>query len=277
MGALSGRVLSRGMRYNRAMSDAPAARRALITGAAKGIGLATARRLAAEGARVAMLDVDADALSATATALGALPLHADVADEAAVERAVAEVVEAWGGLDVVVPNAAIQVDDDDRVDRLALAAWQRTLDVNLTGAFLAAKHGVRAMRGGGVVVFTGSPAGHYAIARGMHAYSASKAGIYGLVKVMAADLAADGIRVNNVLPGWIDTHRVVDLAEAEARERGIPVARVYEEQAAAVPMRRFGTASEVADAVAFLASSRASYITGTNVRVDGGWCLDPVG
>ena len=232
-------------------------RRALVTGAAKGIGLATARRLAADGARVAMLDVD----EVSHVPPGGIALRADVADEAAVEQAVGEVVGAWGGLDVVIPNAAVQLEGDDRVDRLSLEAWQRTLDVNLTGAFLTAKHGVRALGRGGVVVFTASPAGHYAIARGMHAYSASKAGVFGLVKVMAADLAADGIRVCGVFPGVTDTPmNAAFLADAPARDALL----------SAVPLGRAGSAEEVAAVIAFLASDEASYATGAVWTVDGG-------
>ena len=232
-------------------------RRALVTGAAKGIGLATARRLAADGARVAMLDVD----EVSRVPPGGMALRADVADETAVEQAVGEVAEAWGGLDVVIPNAAVQLEGDDRVDRLSLEAWQRTLDVNLTGAFLTAKHGVRALGRGGVVVFTASPAGHYAIARGMHAYSASKAGIFGLVKVMAADLAAEGIRVCGVFPGVTDTPmNAAFLADAPARDAML----------AAIPLGRAGNPDEVAEVITFLASDKASYATGAVWTVDGG-------
>jgi NAD(P)-dependent dehydrogenase (short-subunit alcohol dehydrogenase family) len=237
-----------------------AGKRALITGAAKGIGLATARRLAAEGARVGLLDIDAAALREAAIP-GALLLEADVADEAAVEQAVAEVVTAWSGLDIVVPNAAVQLDADDRVDRLDLAAWRRTLDVNLTGAFLAAKHGVRALEPGGVVVFTASPAGLYGIARGLHAYSASKAGVHGLVKVMAADLAADRIRVCGVFPGVTETPmNAAFLADAPARDALLST----------VPLGRAGSPEEVAAVIAFLASDDASYATGAVWTVDGG-------
>ncbi len=177
-------------------------RRALVTGGASGIGRATVERLLAEGARLASLDLESEAPE------GALALLGDVADEDAVERAFAEALGAFGGLDVVVVNAATQlVGEDNRADRLDRAVWQRTLDVNLTGAFLTAKHGVRALleSRGGSVVFTASPAGIYGIAPGLDAYSASKAGVYGLVRVLAADYAGDGIRVNGVLPGLTET------------------------------------------------------------------------
>jgi len=153
-------------------------KRALVTGAARGIGRATAERLAAEGARVALLDVDADALAQAAPAVGrgSIALEADIRDEGVLCDAVERASAALGGLDVIVANAAIQlVGSDDRADRLDREVWQETVDVNLTGAFLTAKYGARALltSGGGAIVFIASPAGTHGIARGLQAYSAS--------------------------------------------------------------------------------------------------------
>ncbi len=241
-------------------------RRALVTGAASGIGRATAERLAAEGARVGVLDVDGDAAAAVASALGAaaLALEADVADEEAVERAFAEACAAWGGLDVVIANAATQLTGhDDRADRLALATWKRTVDVNLTGAFLTLKHGSRALLpgDGGAIVCTGSPAGHYGIAPGLDAYSASKAGVAGLVRVAAIDFAPHGIRVNGVLPGITETPMNHWWLEDDGARQ---------EMAARIPLGRPAQPHEVAAVIAFLASDEAAYVTGALWTVDGG-------
>ena len=235
-----------------------AGRRALVTGAASGIGRAIAQRLADDGAQVASVDVDGPAPA------GMLSLTADVTDERALEAAVRYAVEEFGGLDVVIANAAIQLQGaDDRADRLALDVWRRTLEVNLTGAFLTVKHGARALlaSGGGAIVCVGSPAGHYGIAPGLDAYSASKAGVAGLVRVTAIDFAEHGIRVNGVLPGITRTpmnHWWMDD----------PVAR--ERTADAIPIKRPAEPEEIANVVAFLASEEASYVTGALWSVDGG-------
>jgi NAD(P)-dependent dehydrogenase (short-subunit alcohol dehydrogenase family) len=241
-------------------------KRALVTGAARGIGLATAERLAAEGARVALIDVDLQALADAAASVGpdAVALHADVRDEDALRSAVEHAATALGGLDIVVPNAAIQlVGADDRADRLDRAVWQETVDVNLTGAFLTAKHGARALlaSGGGAVVCIASPAGTHGIARSLQAYSASKAGLIGLVRAMAADYAAEAIRVNAVLPGITETPMNRWWTDDDA---------MREQVLAPVPLGRAARAEEIAAVVAFLASDDASYVTGALWTVDGG-------
>src|SRR5919201_4293522 len=193
----------RAHRLRGAMTLGLPGKRALVTGAARGIGAAVAERLAAEGARVALLDVDP-----VRPAPDSIAIQADVSDEASVEAAVSDAVTAFGGLDLLVVNAATQlIGRDAGIDGIELDTWQETLGVNLTGAFLTAKHGVRALleNDGGAVVCVGSPAGELAIAPELGAYSASKAGMVGLIRAMAAAYARRGIRVNGVLPGITDT------------------------------------------------------------------------
>jgi NAD(P)-dependent dehydrogenase (short-subunit alcohol dehydrogenase family) len=235
-------------------------KRALVTGAGRGIGLAAAERLAGEGARVALLDLD----PGTGAGPGELRLVADVSDEDALAGAVGEAVGAFGGLDIVVANAAVQLTDrEGPAHELDVDVWRRTLEVNLTGAFLTAKHGIRALRasGGGAVVCVGSAAGSVGIAPGLDAYSASKAGLAGLVRVMAADYAREGIRVNGVLPG---------IAETPMNAWWTQDARLRAEVLRPVPMARAAQPHEIAAVIAFLASDEASYVTGALWAVDGG-------
>jgi 3-oxoacyl-[acyl-carrier protein] reductase len=241
-----------------------AGKRAIISGAASGMGLAAAERFAAEGARVALLDVDEAATTAAAERIGpaALATPADVRDEDAVRAAVARAVTELGGLDVVVGNAGVQLaGQDDRAERLSLDVWRRTLDINLTGMFLVCKHGIDALlaEGGGAVVCTCSPTGLFGCAPGYDAYSASKGGVAGLVRVLAADYAGAGIRVNGVVPGYMDTPMTDWVTPQE-----------HDALLATIPLGRAGRPEEVAAVMAFLASDDASYVTGALWAADGG-------
>jgi NAD(P)-dependent dehydrogenase (short-subunit alcohol dehydrogenase family) len=239
-------------------------KRALVTGAGSGIGRAIAERFVAEGARVALLDRSQEALDAVARTLGpaAAVIKADVTREDEVEQALRGCVDELGGLDVVVANAGVlRADRDDRADRLDADAWREIVEINLTGAFLTCKHGIRALleSGGGSVVLTASPTGLYGLAPGLDAYSSSKAGVYGLMRVLANDYAREGIRVNGVIPGYTHTPMTnwVTPADAETLLRGIPLGRA-------------GEPEEVAAVMAFLASDQAPYVTGAVWAADGG-------
>ncbi|MBS1861714.1 MAG: SDR family oxidoreductase [Actinobacteria bacterium] len=244
-------------------------KRTLVTGAGGGIGRATALRFASEGARVALLDVNEEAIGETAELLDTvdgqtIDLLADVSQEPQVAAAIDRVLAEWDGLDVVVANAGIELQGRDAaVDALDLEVWQSIVDVNLTGMFLTCKHAVRALRaaGGGALICTVSPTSLYALGPGEHAYSASKAGVYGLMRVMAADYAGEGIRVNGVMPGFTATP-MNDPVIANPGE--------LEEVLANVPLKRPGTAEEVAAAMVYLASDEAAYCIGGTIVVDGG-------
>lgn len=244
-------------------------KRTIITGAGSGIGRAAALRFSLEGAKIGVLDINEAGAQETAQLIRnsggeAEVLIADVTQEEQVESAVASCVEKWDGLDILIANAGIElVDKDNRVDQLELEVWQKTIDVNLTGIFLSCKHGIRALlgSGGGSVVCTTSPTALYGIAKGQDAYSASKAGVYGLIRIMAAEYGREAIRVNGVMPGYTKTpltHWVSEEHEKEFVEN-------------IVPLGKAGRPEDVATVMAFLASDEAAYTTGAIWVCDGGW------
>ena len=244
---------------------------ALVTGGASGIGRATALAFAREGARVAVADIMQDAAQRTVTeieAMGgqALAIACDVTDDDAVKAMIAATVDAFGGLDCAFNNAGIapyQVNaGGQKIADVAPEAWRRLIDVNLTGVWLCLRHEVAQMRAqgsGGVIINTASILGLIGSATSS-AYVAAKHGVVGLTKVAAADHAEDNIRVNAVCPGYIET----PMTEETMRRRG---GRIM----ARVPMARMGTAGEIAEAVVWLCSPKASFVTGVSWAVDGGY------
>jgi NAD(P)-dependent dehydrogenase (short-subunit alcohol dehydrogenase family) len=237
----------------------------LVTGAASGIGLASAAALAREGALVMLSDVDEQVgkdVAAKIRSEGGETLFraADVTDEAQVEALVAESVASFGRLDAALNNAGV-LGPLGAVADLALDDWRRTLDVNLTGVFLCMKHELRAMRkaGRGAIVNTASAAGVLATPS-MAAYTASKHGLLGLTKTAALENARAGVRVNAILPGAVDTPMLDILARGPVGEQAIRANQ---------PGGRPGTPEEIAEAVVWLCSDRASFVSGTSLAVDG--------
>jgi len=243
-------------------------RRAIVTGASSGIGRATAVRLAREGARVGLIARGREGLDAVAAEIGpdaeVLVLPADCTDETSIAGAIDAAAAAFGGLDIVVSNAGIELlGQDDRVDRLDVDIWRRLIRNNLDGQFLACKHGARHLlkAGGGAMVLLGSNCGFLGMATNEPAYSASKGGVFAMMRVMAIDYARHGIRVNMVLPGFIDTPMNGPVM-ADPKELAY-----WSDQ---IPIGRAGTSEECASAILWLASDAASYCIGTALTVDGG-------
>ena len=246
------------------MSGGLEGRRALITGASRGIGRATAEALAAEGARVAInyarSDAEAAATAEAIVAQGGVAeiVKADVADAPAVAAMFDHLKQRWGGIDILVNNAAVT--HDGFLMMLSENAWDSVLATNLRGPFLCARHAVRSMIAGrwGRIVNVVSPAGLVG-KDGAANYAASKGGLLSMGKSLAREVARYGITVNAVCPGLVDTKLIASMPQ-EMREQFVRQ----------IPLNRFGTPQEVADAVAFLVSDRARYITGATLTVDGG-------
>ena len=242
--------------------------RALVTGAASGIGRATAMLLAGRGAAVACLDVNADGLAETAAAIGerALPIPCDVTDLAAVEAAVSQAAADLGGLDAVA-NVAGVGDFTGDVAEIAPEEWARVLAVNLTGPFHVSRAAIPHLRaaGGGAIVNVSSQFGLVGCLASP-AYCASKAGLIGLTRAMAIDHTEEGIRVNCVCPGPVDTPMLAwtdATPELTARERGRTQGRNLS--------GRSGRPEEIAATIAFLLSDDVGFMSGSVVAVDGAW------
>ncbi len=238
---------------------------AIIAGASRGIGAATARAFAAAGAGVVLAARDAAALTAVAREIGeaggeALAVPTDVGDPAAVERLVRTAVETYGRLDAAFNNAAGGGHLPKPLADVAVEEFDSAFRVNLRGVFLCMKYEIPAMLAGsgGAVVNMSSTAGLRGVP-GLAAYSATKHGIIGLTQIAALDYARRGVRVNAIAPGPILSERLAALPE-EHRE---PIER-------SVPMQRIGRTEEVANAVVWLCSDQASFITGETVAIDGG-------
>ena len=252
----------------------PTEKVALVTGAARGIGLATAKRFLAEGWRVALLDIQAELLRDAVAGLGAglgdrsgtLALHCDVSDTEQVAAATDELAQRFGRLDALVNNAGIAAFAP--LMGTTEADWKRILDVNLTGPFLCTKAAVPLLRkagGGAVVNVTSISAVRASTLRS--AYGTSKAGLAHLTKQLAVELASFGIRVNAVAPGPVDT----------AMAKAVHTPQIRTDYHDAIPLNRYGLEEELAEAIFFLSCDRASYITGQILAVDGGFDAAGIG
>jgi 3-oxoacyl-[acyl-carrier protein] reductase len=242
---------------------------ALVTGAGTGIGKACAETLAENGATVVFSDRDTSRVAAAAEGKGDW-IALDVSDRSAIETGVAEVLTRHGRIDILVNNAGIGVKAEDRktIDEFPIEAWDNILAIDLTGLFLVSRAVTAAMKAqkSGAVVNIASTTG-IAPMRLQSPYIAAKAAVINLTKGMALELATDGIRVNAVAPGSTATETWHQwMQDPLSKSSGL-----HERQMATIPMKRPGTPQEMAQGVAFLASSAASYITGHTLVVDGGW------
>lgn len=243
---------------------------ALVTGAARGIGLATRNTVSLEGWRVALLDIEADLLRRAVASLDrpdhTLALHCDVSDAAAVNGAIDAVAKCFSRLDALINNAAIAVFAP--VMATTEADWTRILAVNLTGPFICTKAAVQLMReggGGAIVNITSISAVRASTLRS--AYGTSKAGLAHLTKQLAVELASSGIRVNAVAPGPVDT----------AMAQAVHTPEIRADYHDAIPLNRYGLEAELAEAILFLSCDRSSYNTGQILAVDGGFDAAGIG
>ena len=242
---------------------------AIVTGGGTGIGAATARRFAAEGASVVVTGRRPEPLDDVAAETGGLAVAGDVADPAHAPALVAAAVERFGGVDVVVANAGVgfgraagDVEDEP---------WLRTLDVNLSGPLWVVRAALPVMldRGGGSIVLVSSTSGLVAATESA-AYVSSKHGLIGLARSLAVDYGPRGVRTNALCPGWVATAMADRSIDRLAEARGVTRARAYELATSQVPLRRSATPDEIAACALFLACDESSYVNGATLTVDGG-------
>jgi 3-oxoacyl-[acyl-carrier protein] reductase len=235
---------------------------ALVTGGSRGIGAAIAKRLAADGAHVAITYAkDASSASAVVKAIEgnggkAIAIQADSVDAEAIKNAVAKTVSTFGGLDILVNNAGTAIPKP--FEEATLEEFDRVLDINVRGIFVAAQAALKHMKDGGRIIMIGSSVGERMMVPGLAAYSATKGAVKMFTQGLSREVGGRGITVNNVQPGPIDT----DLNPASG-DWAVP-------QKAMTSLNRYGTVDEVAALVAFVAGPESSYITGANLTVDGG-------
>jgi NAD(P)-dependent dehydrogenase (short-subunit alcohol dehydrogenase family) len=237
---------------------------ATITGGGSGIGLATARRFASEGAKVVIVDMNTESGEAAAKEVGGIFVKANVTETADVENMYKVAFDTYGRIDIAFNNAGISPPDDDSILTTGLDAWDRVNKVNLTSVFLCCKYVIPYMQkaGKGSIINTASFVATMGAATSQIAYTASKGGVLSMTRELGVQFAREGIRVNALSPGPVNTPL---LQELFAKDKERAARRLVH-----IPMGRFADATEIAAAVAFLASDDSSFITASNFLVDGG-------